>query len=80
MILSEDQEIMEAARGVKVDLDNKMIYLAVEINKQKYHDRTVYAPGSAPGEDNSNVAIHGYSWEHGVRIWTTVIGNVNFTD
>jgi hypothetical protein len=33
MILSEDQEIMEAARGVKVDLDNKMIYLAVEINK-----------------------------------------------
>jgi hypothetical protein len=33
MILSEDQEIMEASRGVKIDLDNKMIYLAVEINK-----------------------------------------------
>jgi hypothetical protein len=71
---------MEAARGVKIDLDNKMIYLAVEINKQSYHGRTVYSPGSAPGEDNSNVAIHGYSWTHGVRIWTTVIGNVNFTD
>jgi hypothetical protein len=62
MILSEDQEIMEAARGVKVDLDNNMIYLAVEINKQKYHGSTVYAPGDSPGEDNSNVAIHGYSW------------------
>jgi hypothetical protein len=80
MVLSEDQEIMEAARGVKVDLDNNMIYLAVEINKQKYHGRTVYNPGDAPGEDNSNVAIHGYSWQHGVRTWTTVIGNVNFTD
>jgi hypothetical protein len=80
MVLSEDQEIMEAARGVKVDLDNKMIYLAVEINKQKYHGRTVYSPGASPGEDNSNVAIHGYSWQHGVRVWTTVIGNVNFTD
>jgi hypothetical protein len=80
MILSEDQEIMEASRGVKVDPDNKMIYLAVEINKQKYRERTVYAPGDAPGEDNSNVAIHGYSLQHGVRIWTTVIGNVNFTD
>lgn len=80
MVLSEDQDIMEAARGVKVDLDNNMIYLAVEINKQKYHGRTVYEPGDYPGEDNSNVAIHGYSWHHGVRLWTTVIGNVNFTD
>lgn len=80
MVISEDQEVMEAARGVKVDLDNDMIYLAVEINKQKYHGRTVYQPGDSPGEDNSNVAIHGYSWVHGVRIWTTVIGNVNFTD
>lgn len=71
---------MEAARGVKVDIDNNMIYLAVEINKQKYHGRTVYEPGEFPGEDNSNVAIHGYSWHHGVRMWTTVIGNVNFTD
>jgi hypothetical protein len=80
MVLSEDQEVMEAARGVKIDLDNDMIYLAVEINKQKYHGRTVYSPGDSPGEDNSNVAIHGYSWVHGVRTWTTVIGNVNFTD
>jgi hypothetical protein len=33
MVLSEDPTTMEASRGVKIDLDNKMIYLAVEINK-----------------------------------------------
>jgi hypothetical protein len=78
--ISEEPSIMEAARGVKIDLDNKMVYLAVEINKQKYHGRTVYKPGTYPGEDNANVAIIGYSWTHGVRMWTTVIGNENFTD
>lgn len=80
MVLSEDPQTMEAACGVRIDLDNNMIYLAVEINKQKYHGSTVYPPGGNPGQDNANVAIHGYSWSHGVRIWTTVIGNENFTD
>ncbi|CDW88139.1 neurohypophysial n-terminal domain containing protein [Stylonychia lemnae] len=79
-VLSENQQIMESVRGVKVDLDNQIIYLAVEINKQKYFGRTVYQPGNLPGEDNANVAIHGYSWTHGVREWTTVIGNENYTD
>ncbi len=78
--LSEESTVMEAARGVKVDLDNKMVYLALEINKQKYHDRTVYKPGTEPGEDNGNVAILAYSWTHGVRMWTTVVGNEVFTD
>lgn len=41
-IISENPQIMEAARGVKVDLDNKMVYIAVEINKQIYFNRTVY--------------------------------------
>ena len=80
IILSENPEIMEAARGVLVNFDNNMIYLSVEINKNKYFGRTVYTPGDNPGVDNSNIAIHGYSWTHGVRIWTTVLGNVNFTD
>ena len=44
--ISENQNTMEAARGVKVDLDNQMVYAAVEINKQKYFGRTVYKPGS----------------------------------
>ena len=33
---------MESARGVKVDIDNQMIYLAIEINKQRYFGRTVF--------------------------------------
>jgi len=57
-----------------------MVYLAVEINKQEYFNMTVYPPGSPPGEDNANVAILGYSWSFGVREWTTVIGNENYTD
>lgn len=40
---------MEIPRAVRVDLDNERIYLAVEINKNKYHDRTVYEPGALPG-------------------------------
>ena len=42
MILSEDPSTMEATTGVHIDLDNDMIYLAVEINKNKYHGSTVY--------------------------------------
>lgn len=42
VILSNDDTVMEQPRGVKVDPDNEMIYLAVEINKNKYHERTVY--------------------------------------
>jgi hypothetical protein len=34
--------------GVKVDIANEMIYLAVKINKNKYNDRTVYSPGALP--------------------------------
>jgi hypothetical protein len=78
--LSEDPLVMETARGVEIDLDNRMVYIAVQINKQEYHNRTVYKPGKEPGEDNPNIAIVGYNWNHGVRIWTTVIGNENLTD
>ena len=77
-LLSEDTLTMEIVRGVKVDFDNQMIYLAVEINKQKYRNRTVYEPGAVPGTENANVAIHGYSWTYGVRLWTTVIGDPTY--
>jgi hypothetical protein len=52
-----------------------MIYIAVEINKNWYNNKTVYAPGALPAEDNANIAIIAFSWTHGVRMWTTVIGN-----
>jgi hypothetical protein len=57
-----------------------MIYVALDINKNKYHNRTVYSPGSLPPNDNSNVAIVGYSWTHGVRMWVTVVGDDTLTD
>lgn len=58
--LSEDSTVMEAARGIKIDLDNKMVYVALEINKQKYNERTVYKPGTPPGEDNGNLNLLHY--------------------
>jgi hypothetical protein len=57
-----------------------MLYLALEVNKNKYNGRTVYAPGALPGQDNANVAILGYSWTFGVLEWTTVIGNPTYQD
>lgn len=71
---------MEQPKGIKVDIDNDKLYLAVTINKNKYHNRTVYAPGSAPGLDNENIAIICYSWTHAVRLWTTVVGNPLYPD
>lgn len=41
-IKSEDPNTMEIPRRVRVDIDNQRIYIAIEINKNKYHDRTVY--------------------------------------
>lgn len=80
MIKSNDLTTMEIPKLVKVDLNNKFIYVALEINKNSYHDRTVYAPGVKPPIDNSNIAIVAYSWTHGVRMWVTVIGDVNLVD
>jgi hypothetical protein len=41
-IKSEDDQTMEVPRKVYMDTENQKIYLAIEINKNKYHDRTVY--------------------------------------
>ena len=80
VILSSDQETMEIPKKVKIDPLNKMIYVALEINKNKYNNRTVYLPGELPPIDNSNVAIVGYSWTHGVKTWVTVVGDEIFGD
>lgn len=71
---------MEIPKVVKIDKNNKFIYVALEINKNLYHDRTVYTPGEQPPIDNSNVAIVAYSWTHGVRMWVTVVGDENLAD
>jgi hypothetical protein len=79
-IKSEDDQTMEVPRKVYMDTENRRVYLAIEINRNKYHDRTVYAPGAQPGVDNSNVAIICYSWTHGVREWITVVGSETYSD
>lgn len=71
---------MEIPKGIRVDVDNQRIYLAIEINKNKYHDRTVYAPGALPGPDNSNVAVIGYAWSYATRLWVTLVGNPTLMD
>lgn len=71
---------MEIPKRIKVDIDNKRLYAAIEINKNKYNDRTVYAPGDLPPTDNSNVAIVSYTWDYGVREWVTVLGDKYYSD
>ena len=78
--INEDGGILEQTVGVKVDLANEMMYLAVEINTNVYNNMTVYAPGELPYNDNANIAILGFSWTFGVRTWTAVIGNEEYTD
>jgi hypothetical protein len=79
-VVSENYYVIERVVGVNIDFSNEMVYLAVEINRNKYHDSTVYSPNSKPSMDNSNIAIIGYSWTHAVRLWTTVVGNENYAD
>jgi hypothetical protein len=79
-VKSEDPETMEIPRKVIMDIDNRRVYLAIEINKNRYHDQTVYTPGAQPGVDNSNVAIVCYSWTHGVRNWITLLGSEIYSD
>jgi len=79
-IKSEDPETMEVPRKVVMDIENRRVYLAIEINKNKYHESTVYDPGAQPGVDNSNVAIVCYSWTHGVREWVTLVGSSVYSD
>ena len=77
-VKSEDPTVMEQVKGVRVDIDNEMIYLAVEINKNQYHGMTVFEPGTLPDPDNSNIAIIGYSWDFAIRTWVVVTGNEKF--
>ena len=71
---------MEIPKQTKVDANNQQIYVAIEINKNLYHNRTVYSPGALPPQDNSNIAIVAYSWTFGVRLWVTVVGDPVYID
>ena len=79
-IKSEDPTTMEIPRKVIMDVENRRVYLAIEINKNRYHGMTVYAPGASPGIDNSNVAIICYQWTHGIREWITLLGSEIYSD
>jgi hypothetical protein len=79
-IKSDDDTVMEQVKGVRVDIDSEMLYVSVEINKNTYHGMTVFEPGSKPEPDNSNIAIIGYTWSFGVRLWVVVGGNEKFQD
>jgi hypothetical protein len=79
-IKSEDDKTMEIPKKVFMDVENRRVYLAIEVNKNRYHDQTVYAPGAQPGIDNSNVAIVCYQWTHGIRQWITLLGSEIYSD
>ena len=42
---SDDLTVMEVPRKIYMDIDNRRVYLAIEINKNSYYGRTVFQPG-----------------------------------
>lgn len=77
-VQSRDDQVMEQLKGVEVDVEREMIYVAVEVNKNNYHQSSIYEPGTDPGYDNSNIAVVAYSWEFGVREWVLMAGNEDY--
>ena len=71
---------MEIPRKIFMDVENRRVYLAIEVNKNRYNEMTVYAPGAQPGVDNSNVAIICYDWTHGTRRWISMLGSSIYSD
>ena len=65
----------EIAKTVYIDIENDRIYAVIDINTNKYYERTVYEPGEDPGYDNPNIAIMAFSFDFGTRLWVTVIGD-----
>lgn len=79
-IQSQNPLVMEIPRKVYVDIENRRVYLTIEVNKNRYNGMTVYAPGALPGEDNSNVAIICYEWTHATLLWTSLLGSPVYSD
>jgi hypothetical protein len=44
-ITSNNPSVMEVPRKVWMDIDNRRVYLAIEINKNEYYGRTVFQAG-----------------------------------
>lgn len=77
---SETVGTSELPKAVYIDVDNSRIYVVVDINTNRYYDRSVYAPGEAPTSDNPNIAIFAFSFDFGTRLWVTVLGDSSNID
>lgn len=44
--------VSERVSGVMMDPDTRMVYVAVDVNKNRYYNRTVHLPGEKPAPDN----------------------------
>lgn len=78
--VSNTNATSERALAVYVDIANERIYAVVDININRYYERTVYAPGEDPGQDNPNIAIMAFSFHYGTRLWVTIIGDSSNID
>lgn len=77
---SDSLDTAEYAKSVYIDLEHDRIYAVVDINTNKYYERTVYEPGEEPGHPNPNIAIFAFSFDFGTRLWVSVIGDSSNID
>ena len=78
---SNTLDVSEQVNGVYIDADNERIYAVVDVNTNSYFNRTIYEPGDIPSDImNPNIAIIGFSFDYGLRLWTTLLGDPENVD
>lgn len=73
---SESLDVSEQLIDIFIDSENERIYVVLDVNTNKYHERTIYSPGDLPSFTTPNIAIVALSFEFGTRLWVTLVGDI----
>ena len=79
-VASNDVTTSEKVQATYIDTENELIYVILEVNRNKYHSQTAYEPGDSPGSPNPNIAVVAYSFSFATRLWVVVLGDPTFAD
>ena len=79
-VASNDATTSEKVQATYVDTENELIFVVLEVNRNKYHSQTAYEAGEHPGSHNPNIAVVAYSFSFATRLWVAVLGDSVFAD
>lgn len=75
---SDYESVNERVRGVHLDAQTDRVFVALDINVNKYLNNTVYKGGEKPQKNNANIAITCFDEHHATRLWTAVVGDPTY--